>query len=90
MPERQFEIVERIILCFDIRSSSNVIEDLTLTNHLGAMRDLLGGMKEYLRLFGERSVTKCTNSWAMGGFSFFLLISQGLIFYLSSRRSGLV
>jgi class 3 adenylate cyclase len=55
MPERPFEIVERIVLCFDIRSSSNVIEDLTLTDHLGAMRDLLGEMKEHLRR-GRRGV----------------------------------
>ena len=46
--DEEMRIEHKIVISFDICSSSNIIEDLTLTNNLKAMRNLLIKMKEFL------------------------------------------
>src|SRR3990172_6703680 len=46
--DEKMTIEHKIVISFDICSSSNIIEDLTLTNNLKAMRNLLIKMKEFL------------------------------------------
>jgi class 3 adenylate cyclase len=46
--DEEMRIEYKIVISFDICSSSNIIEDLTLTNNLKAMRNLLIKMKEFL------------------------------------------
>ena len=42
-------VVEKIVVAFDMCSSSNIIEDLTLTNNVKAMRDIIIQTKNFLR-----------------------------------------
>jgi len=44
----EMTIEYKIVISFDICSSSKIIEDLTLTNNLKAMRNLLINMKDFL------------------------------------------
>ncbi len=44
----ELKIENKIVVSFDICSSSNIIEDLTLTNNLQAMRNLLIKIKKFL------------------------------------------
>jgi len=45
----EVRIVDKIVVSFDICSSSTIIEDLTLTDNLTAMRDILIQTKKFLR-----------------------------------------
>jgi hypothetical protein len=46
--DEEMTIENKIVVSFDICSSSNIIEDLTLTNNLKAMRDFLINIKKFL------------------------------------------
>lgn len=45
----EITVVEKVVVAFDVCSSSTIIEDLTLTNNLKAMRDILILTKKFLR-----------------------------------------
>ncbi|KPQ43784.1 MAG: TPR repeat protein [Candidatus Methanoperedens nitroreducens] len=47
--DEEMTIENKIVVSFDICSSSSIIEDLTLTNNLKALRNLLINMKEFMR-----------------------------------------
>lgn len=59
----------KIVVSFDICSSSDIIEDLILTNNLKAMRDLLIKIKKFLRreaVNGEFEIYKFTgDGWIL-------------------------
>jgi len=42
-------VVQRVVVSFDVCSSSNIIEDLTLTDNIKALRDLLLTTRTFLR-----------------------------------------
>ncbi|HEX7627411.1 MAG TPA: hypothetical protein VF354_00630 [Candidatus Methanoperedens sp.] len=46
--DEEMTIEYKIVISFDICSSSKIIEDLTLTNNLKSMRNLLINMKDFL------------------------------------------
>ncbi len=46
----EVKVVEKVVVAFDMCSSSTIIEDLTLTGNLKAMRDILILMKNFLQL----------------------------------------
>lgn len=47
--DEEMTIENKIVVSFDICSSSSIIEDLTLTNNLKALRNLLINMKEFMQ-----------------------------------------
>ncbi len=46
---QKYKTEDKTVVCFDIRSSSNIVEDLTLSGNLDALNALLGNLKEFLR-----------------------------------------
>jgi class 3 adenylate cyclase len=51
----EVEVVEKIVVCFDICSSSAILEDLLATENLQVFRNLLISIKDYIRHHSEIS-----------------------------------
>lgn len=66
-------IENKIVVAFDICSSSNILEDLTLTQNLRVMRNLLIKIKKFLR---EKSGTRNFNVYKFTGDGWILLFPQ--------------
>jgi hypothetical protein len=72
---REPVVVKEVVVSFDICSSSNIIEDLTLTNNLEAMMELLEGTKRFLSQMGVRSLA---NPYKFTGDGWILLLRESV------------
>ena len=69
--ENKIVSVDRIVVVFDICSSSNIIEDLTLTGNLAAYNTLLKLMDSFIVELVLQHKNICViNSLAMVGFCY--------------------
>ncbi len=70
-------VEQRLVVAFDICSSSNIIEDLTLTGNLSRLRNLLIRTKNFLQRESERLK-----------FELYKFTGDGWILLFPSRTSG--
>ena len=73
----EVEVVEKIVVCFDICSSSAILEDLLATENLQVFRNLLISIKNYIRLH-------C----GISGLRRYKFIGDGWILLLPSETKG--